>query len=238
MKDISEEQIRTTVLERIKSGRARMHSRAYFVVRAIVSLFVAFLALVVSSAVLSFIIFGIHESGELFLLGFGFSGVVTFFALFPWFLFGFDLFLIFMLEWLLQGFRFAYRFSLASVFAGVFGVSALLALALYATPLHSALQDQADQHQLPPPLGDAYENVRGQHHDQGIYRGVVTAIQGNQFVITHDDQDHDLDDGTWTVVVPPGATSSISVGERVFVFGSASGTAVYAQGEEPLAPDQ
>ena len=54
--------INNEVLERIKSGKAHMHPRAYFVAQIIVTVAVAVLALALSAFVLSFIIFSIHES--------------------------------------------------------------------------------------------------------------------------------------------------------------------------------
>jgi len=231
--DIQRE-IQKNVLERIKA--ARMHTRAYFVVRFLFTAAVALLALAVSAFVLSFIVFSVHESGEQFLLGFGLQGVATFFVLFPWLSLAADVALLFLLEWLLQGFKFGYRISLLSVFLCVLAASALLAIIVDLTPIHGALLDQADRGSLPI-VGEMYEGIRGSHEGQGIFRGTVTSVQGNDITITHNDGDHDADDGTWTVALPQGGPA-FQVGDRVYVFGSLNGQTVRAYGIEKLSPDQ
>lgn len=231
-----QQEIKDKVLERIKSGKAHMHPRAYFVAQIIVTAGVAVLALALSAFVLSFIIFSIHESGEQFLLGFGGRGVATFLMLFPWFSLIIDLAILFLLEWLLQGFKFGYRVSLLSVFFGVFILSALLAVVVDLTPIHQMLLDSADKGDLPV-VGGLYESIRDSHDSQGVFRGTITSLQGSEITITHNDGDHDADDGIRTVVLPQNAPP-LQVGDRVYVYGSGSGGQIQAYGVELLSPDQ
>jgi len=231
------QEIQQKVFERIRGGKARVHTRAYFAARIILTAAVALLALAVSTFVLSFILFSVHESGEQFLLGFGGRGVATFLALFPWLLLIADIVLLFVLEWLLQGFKWGYRFSLLSVFLTVLILSAALATLLSFTPLHRALLDRADRNDLPV-VGNMYENIRSSHGAQGVFRGTITSIRGNEIVITHDDGDHDEDDGTWTVTLPQRGVPALSIGDRVYVFGSSNGQSVEAYGIQMLSPDQ
>jgi hypothetical protein len=233
-----QQKIQQKVLERLKRGDVRMHSRAYFLVRIILAAALSLLVLILSAYVLSFIAFSIHESGEQFLLGFGARGIETFFALFPWIAILVDIVLILVLEWLLQGFKFAYRISLLLLFGIVIVVSGLIASAIALTPLHLSLLGMADRNDLPV-IGEMYESIRDSHDSQGIFRGSVTSIQDNVIVITHDDGDHDADDGTRTIILPIGySTSTLSVGDRVYVFGAATGTVIQAYGIERLSPDQ
>lgn len=229
-------QIRREVLARIASGRTHVRSRVYFVARVALTALTALIALALSTFVLSFIVFSLHESGEQFLLGFGASGVLAFLQLFPWIPLAIDLLLLVLLEWLLQGFRFGYRFSLVTVFLAVFVASALLAFALNLTPVHPALLSDADHHDLPV-IGPMYENIRGSHAGQGVYRGTVGSSSPHEFILGHDDGDHDEDDGTWTVI-PPAGSPPPPPGSRVFVFGTAHGTTIQAAGIQPLSPDQ
>jgi len=231
-----QQEIQQKVLERIKSGKVRMHPRAYFVVQIIVTLAVAVLALALSVFVLSFIIFSIHGSGEQFLLGFGSRGVATFLMLFPWVMLIIDLAIIFLLEWLLQGFKLGYRISLLSVFLGVFILSALLAVIVDLTPIHQVLLGRADEGDLPI-IGQLYESIRDSHEGQGIFRGTIVSIQGNEITITHNDGDHDADDGTRTVILPQDAPQ-LQIGDRVYVYGNGSGDQIQAYGIELLSPDQ
>jgi len=236
----SQLEIQKKVFERIRGGgAAHMHSRTYFVARIALTAAVALLTLAVSAFVLSFIVFSIHESDEQFLLGFGSRGVATFFALFPWLSLVADILLLLLLEWLLQGFKIGYRFSLLSVFIGVLAVSTVLAVVVDLTPLHKTLLDRADSGRLPVG-GEMYESIRDSHQDQGVFRGTVTSVQGSQFVITHSDGDHDADDGTQTVIVPPDVALdfSLHVGDRVYVLGSLTNGVVQARGIGVLTADQ
>jgi len=226
------------VLERLRRGDLRMRSRTYFIGRVVLAGALSLFVLLISAYVLSFIAFSIHESGEKFLLGFGVRGVETFFALFPWLATLVDVALIFILEWLLQSFKFGYRISLLLLFGVIVVTSGLVASAIALTPLHMSLLGMADRNDLPV-VGEMYEGVRGSHEGQGVFRGTITSIQGNEITITHNDGDHDADDGTRQIIVPAGySTSTLSIGGRVYVFGAATGTIIQAYGIEPLSPDQ
>ncbi len=149
-----QQKIREKVLERIKRG-VPMRSRAYFVVRAAASAVVSLLVLALSAYILSFITFSVHESGEQFLLGFGGRGLQTFFVLFPWLPTTLDIVLILFLEWLLQGFRFGYRLSLATLFGAVLVISTVAAALISATPFNGQLLGLADRGRLPI-IGQVY----------------------------------------------------------------------------------
>lgn len=225
--------IEQQVLSRI--GSVRMHSRSYFFARALVAALLGVLVLLLSALVLSFIAFSIHESGEQFLLGFGWGGLSTFVALFPWLLLALDIALVALLEWLVQGFKIGYRVSLTLLFLGACALAALIAALVNLTPLHAVLLDRADRGELPI-VGNLYENIRASHQDRGIFRGSIISIADDRIVIAHNDGDRDADDGTRTVFVPQGATSSLYVGERVYVFGTASGEEVQAYGVGEFGP--
>lgn len=236
--DTLEQRIRQKVIDRVERGGVTMRSRAYFVARAGAAIAVSVLVLLLSAYVLSFIVFSIHESGEQFLLGFGRRGVQTFFTLFPWTILGVDIASIAFLEWLLQSFKFGYRISLLALFGAIVLVSILLASTINLTPLHGDLLERADHGNLPI-IGEMYERIRDSHGDEGVFRGTIAAIQGNQITIMHDDNDHDADDGTRIVILPTGySTTTFSVGERVYVFGRAGSTTVEAYGLNRLSPDQ
>ena len=150
-----------------------------------------------------------------------------------------DIALIFFLEWLLQSFKFGYRFSLLTLFGIAVLASVLIAAAIGLTPIHSDLLGMADRGDDLPLVGNMYESVRDPHEDQGIFRGTVAAVQGDQIVITHDDGDHDADDGTRIVTLPAGySPTTFIVGERVYVLGAQGSTTVQAYGIGQLSPDQ
>src|ERR1035437_3118258 len=78
--------IKSQVLEKIQTGKTNMRPHFYFVLKVVTVVVVAFLTLLASSLLVSFIIFSLITSGKLFLLGFGARGFLMFFLLFPWLL--------------------------------------------------------------------------------------------------------------------------------------------------------
>lgn len=229
-------QIQNGVLEKIREGRVRMRPRAFFVARLTITILVATLVLVISALVISFIFFSLHESGEQFLLGFGSNGIITFLLLFPWATLLLDIVALFVLEWLLQSFKFGYRVSLLSIFLGIFVCSTVLGFLVILTPLHRTLLNQADQGALPL-IGEMYESIRDSHSDKGVFRGSIRSIQDNKIVLVHDDSDRDEDDGTRTIILPS-QYPALNVGDRVYVFGTPVGEVIQARGIQKLSPEQ
>ncbi len=214
--------IRENVLEKIKTGEIRKLPRAYFVLRIIATLFVGVLLLAGSALVASFIFFSLHESGEQFLLGFGLQGVAIFLKLFPWLFLAFDLLLVFLLEWLLQGFSFGYRIPLLNIFVSIVLASVVLGGVISLTPLHQELLHLSDKHELPI-FAPAYEHIFDSHDDDGVCRGIVASVATSTFELTHTDMDHDAStaESTFTVPIPSDISPSmLKVGQRVLVLGS------------------
>src|SRR5581483_7663950 len=222
-------------LEQIREGKVRRLPRAYFVLRVAATAFVSLLLLAIAAYLISFILFSLHESGEQFLLGYGLQGIIVFLALFPWGLLVIAVLLIFLLEWLIQGFRFAYRLPLLQAFAAIVGISVVFGFLISLTPLHPLLQQEADNDQLPL-FGPAYEQNHEHHEDVGISRGMVIATSTNSFVLKHNDQDRDNDEATYTIVIPPGSQLVVPrVGEEVVVFGTPEQGTIQAQHIEPFS---
>ena len=212
--------IKENVLTKIGHGDVRKRPRAYFMAQVIVVVAFLIVALGLLVFVLSFAIFSVHESGEQFLLGFGGRGILTFFALFPWVMAIIDVALFVLVEWLLRRFKFGYRIPVLRAVFGILVFAVLGGIIVSLTPFQATLLRMAKQNKLPF-IGEWYESIYASHSDQGVFRGTVDSIQGNEFVISHDDNDRDADDGAWTVTAPAGFDmSTIVVGERVYVAGA------------------
>lgn len=227
------------VLEKVRTGSVRMHSRAYFIARVALSVVVAGLTLVISAGIISFIAFSLHESGELFLLGLGARGIQTFLFLFPWGLLAVDIALIIFLQWLLQGFKFGYRAALLTVFFYVLLGSAALAAVINILPVHPALLQKADRGELPL-IGDMYEGIHNSHHEQGIFRGTVVTSSGPTSTIMHQDGDRDSDDGMHDVITASSTNldAPLKPGDNIYIFGTENGTEIRAEGIQHLSDDQ
>ena len=223
MTNTPDKSIQHAVLEKIRSGSVKKLPHAYFMFRVVATLLVSVLLLIISSFVISFVLFSFYVSGQQFLLGFGLEGIIVFLKLFPWGLCILDIALLFLLEWLLQGFKFAYRIPLLNIFLGIVGASILIGVLINTTPLHTLLLQRADQNNLPI-LGGAYEHIFDPHEDQGVCHGIVTSVGTTsdpaEFVIQHNDVDHDQDDGIFIVTpVPDTMLPPVHIGDRVLVFG-------------------
>ena len=225
-----EQNIQDKILKKIKEGHVHMRPRFYFVSRFIITIIVAVLSLIVSVFVISFIFFSIQESGEQFLLGFGGKGIITFFSLFPWTLLVLDIVFLFLLEWLIRGFKFVYRMSFLSIFIIIFVISTILGIFFNLSPVHGIFLDKADKGELPI-IGEIYESIHDSHADKGVFRGTIIDLYDNTIVIQHNDKDRDDDDGTQIVILPP-RYPQIKIGDTVYVFGNFVNGVIEAQGIE------
>lgn len=223
--------VRKNVLEKIRTGDVHMKSGARFVVQVAVLIVVAGLVLITSSVLASYIFFSLRVSGHQFLLGFGFAGVVLFLALFPWILSLVDIVLLFLFDWLLKRFKFGYRTPIVFLLLLTAVATIIVGFVINLTPLHSSLLIRAEDGDLPI-IGNFYENLRHPANDRGVFRGAIISINGNSFVIKHDDFDIDIDDGTRVVVAPDGfdVVSMLRVGDRVFVAGTFVNNELHAYG--------
>ncbi len=226
-----------SILEKIRKGDVKMRPKAYFILKIILVVFVSVCILVVSSLLMSFIMFSIGVSGKLFLLGFGWRGIVTFFALFPWGFSVIDVLLLFLFEWMLKQFRFAYHRPLIYMFLGSILLSFLAGFVINGFGVQDALLQQNDEHPIPV-IGSLYEHVRMPSEKKDVFQGVVSSINGNVFTIQANDYDHDADDGIRKVVAPPDDQigSSLKVGDKVFVAGDEQNGTIYAYGIKQIGP--
>jgi hypothetical protein len=218
------------VLEKIRTHRVAMRSKAYFVLRALGIALLGLISLVLATIVLSFVFISLHRSGELFLLGFGAEGIRTFFLLFPWWLMLVVLLLMLLLEYLLRTYSSGYRFSILAVFGTLVGIAAILSLLLTITPFHEGLENQA-MHGSLPFLAPAYAGLHHPHPEAGEYWGVITTVGTSTITIAHDDNDNSPDDGTSTVAIPPGTdVTQLHPGDRIYIGGHFSAGAIHAYG--------
>ncbi len=207
------------VLDQIKKGKVTMTPRFYFTLRFTALIAVSVLLFIFSSFFFSFLFFALQASGYYFLFGFGLKGFTTLIILFPWSLFLIQVLLLALIEWLLKGFSFGYKTPLAYLILGIVGISMLLGLVVYLTPLHDDFESEAKHNNLPV-LGGLYDHVRRPSHDHGIYNGTVIAISTSSIMVKIDDAG---DVATDTLVVMDSAalqlSKQVSLGQGVFIAG-------------------
>ena len=218
--------MKSRVLAEIKTGKINMRPRFYFVIQVVALIVVAFITLLISSFLVSFIIFSIVESGRMFAFGFGLRGFFIFFALFPWVLFLIEIGLIVLLQWLIKQFKFGYRTSFAVLLLVILCVSVGISIIIESTPIHPALLRRAEQKSLPI-FGVLYRGIHRPPPQDGFIRGTISAISTSSFTMI---QTIDADDGSTTaqttnVILPVPqlvgglSVSGLSVGDTVLVVG-------------------
>ncbi len=227
---LKENDIQKSVLEKIHAGSISMHSRIFFIFRAVLIGLAALLVLAGSLFALSFMFFSVHESGVRFLLEFGGQGLATFIELFPWTSLLLSLALLVALELLVRQFTSAYRFSLLRIFLWILVIGIAGGTLMAEPPPHTPLHPAAYNHQ--PPIRRSHKKQNHDSHvDRGVYRGDVTAVTESYFVISHNDTDRDSDEGSWNIVPPPNFDlHTLSVREKVYVAGRLQHGVVYAYG--------
>lgn len=231
--------ITASVLARIKGGGVSMRPRIYFILEAAGLAALALMITGITAFLANFMLFALDVEGHGSLLAFGARGLGTFVFVFPWGWLLLDLALIVLITVLVRRFRFGYRRSVLYV-AALLLLAALLAGAVLerGTSLNAFLLDDADHDRLPAPIGNLYEGIHdGPPHELGVYRGIVDVVATSSFTMSHDDFDHDGDDGTLTVWLPEGFDDSqLSVGDRVYVAGTRTSEGVAAYGVRVLGP--
>ncbi|MBV9159376.1 MAG: hypothetical protein JO019_02135 [Candidatus Kaiserbacteria bacterium] len=221
--------IRDEVLQKIRSGEVSMHSSGYLALRIGMLAFVVLAALVISVLIFNFISFTIRLSDDSQLLGFGPRGIVFFVTMFPWALLAADAILLVIAERLLRRFRFGYKNPALILFAGLAVLTLALGLLIdNATPFNDRMLERAERHHLGP-LDTMYARPHPGPPEGGVCRCVVTAI-GTSSVTAYN---ADASTSPIKIQFPQelaSATSSVYVGETIFVAGDRDGNTIYAFG--------
>src|SRR6185369_5791914 len=97
--------LKSTILEKIKKGEVEMTPKSRFVFKVVLLISLAVLIFITTVFLVSYTVFSVIVSGHLLLLGFGWKGLLTFMLLFPWTTFCIDIVLVFVLDLLLRRFK-------------------------------------------------------------------------------------------------------------------------------------
>jgi len=214
------------ILEKIKTGDVKMHSRSRFVLRLLLVVLAVVILTISAVYVLSFLFFVLRLNGFWFLPGFGLKGLIVFIRTFPWFLLLAVIAFVFTLFILVKKFSFIWRRPLIYSVAGLFLLVIFTGFLVDRTPLHQGFFRQAQENRLPlaGPLYRGYGMMKP-HNSQA---GTVTAINENGFkLISPAGQEFNVQ---ITVQTHFPFDSDIEVGDNVFVMGEKTGETIKAFG--------
>ncbi len=233
--------IKNQILNKIKSGEVNMKPKYYFVLKLILLGLTIFLTFVLSSIIVSYVLFSIKVSGQFFLLGFGAKGFYRFIMALPWLILFVDVALILFLDWLLKSFRFGYNSPVLFLFIGTLASITLFGSLINFTSFHKGLLQMAERKNLPI-AGGFYVGLRKSHGNQGMFRGEVISIEGTTtFYMKYNDYDLNADDMAVEVFLPDNAnvySLSLSPGDEIFIAGDKIAGGIRAYGMRKLTDNQ
>jgi hypothetical protein len=217
------------VIERIKSGKAKMRPRSYFIVQAVLVIIAAVLLFVLILFFITFMVFALEQNGGFFAIGFGLTGWGAFFRSLPWTVLLLSLALILILWILLRRYAIVYQQPFLYTLLILVAALSLAGFFLSAVSLHGGILQYASENQIPFVSG-VYEYETAP--TRGIYRGEVLLLIANGFVL------EGALGHTSTVFMAPGAGSelaSIGPGEYVLIFGNiVASSTIEASGLEKI----
>jgi hypothetical protein len=223
MKNDSDEIINT-----IKSGEAKMHSRAYFAAQAALVVLGAVLLFLLILFLATFIVFAMQEDGGFFAINFGPVGWGVFFTSFPWIMLLLSLALVLILWILLRRYSLVYHQPFLYVLLVLIVTISLSYLFIPASSIHGGIYRYLSRNPIPLVSG-VYDFETTPVSD--VYRGQVVTISTSSFILANDFG------RTSTVLVSPG--NNINPGSYVIVFGHRVATAtIQASGMETIVDYQ
>jgi hypothetical protein len=232
--------IKNQILEKIKSGEVNMKPKYYFIIKLVALALTVFLTFILSTMLVSYVIFSIKISGQFFLLGFGAKGLYHFFIALPWFILGIDVLLIFFLDWLLKSFKFGYNSSVMFLFVVTLVSITVLASLINSTSFHRDMMLRAEGRGLPI-AGGFYNDLRRSHKSQGLFRGEIMSIEGTStFYIRYVDQNSNVDGDTAKIVVPNSIdifSLGAMIGDTVYIAGDSINGEIHAYGIRKLTSE-
>jgi len=207
--------IKSSVLEKIKSGQAAMKPKWHFMLKAVLVSVGVVIFILLSLLIVSLIIFVLHDNGTWFVPVFGMRGVGRFIVSIPWLLVLACIVFIVVLEVLVRKYSFAYRKPLLYSTIGIIFFVVIGGVGVFATHMHDRFSRLAIERQLPF-AGPMYRGFRDQRPPD-VYPGVVKEVGADGFLIQN------RSNGTFKVVVTRATRfpfgSEIVVGDKIVVMG-------------------
>lgn len=207
--------IKDEVLERIKSGQAKMRPRWHFVLKTalLVAGVVGFTLALLYLA--SFIIFILRLSGVWFAPAFGLRGIGIFLVSLPWLLIAAVLIFALILEVLVKHYSFAYRKPLLYSLAGIVLLVVLSSFAFGRLGIHQGIWRYSREKPLPV-AGPLYRGW-GMPNLSGVHAGMIDEMVEEGFRLIN------LRDEELKVIVSPQTRFpygfDLEAGDNVMILG-------------------
>jgi MFS family permease len=233
MDETSEEQRQQDIINKIKSGKVEMHSKAYLVWRN--TFWILAICLLAAAAVffLSFLVFIIRVNHLWDLPDFGYHGLREFLTFFPWLFVPAILLFTWLVERFVRQHSFAYRVPV--LYVGLVSMVLVISasFAVLATPLHLRLYESAEGEHLPV-VGYMYRFFGGMHPDDYYVGQVQTVKDDDCLLLTQQGFPVNIITNPHTQLF--GATS-LNPGDTIEVVGEERGNIVEASEIREISPE-
>lgn len=230
MPNTSQSKFCDQVLEKISSGKAKMRSKSYFILRTTLFLFEILFVSFLLVYLISFIFFLLHETGIWFAPSFGLRGVQIFLTSLPWVFIFFIFLIIIFLEILLKRYTMVYKHPFLYSMFIIFLMSLLFGALLANTSLHRNFLRQAEKGELPL-VGSFYRGFCGKRFSE-VHPGRVVDFTQNVICIQNKNGD------IVAVFIEPNTKfpvgRHIQKGDHVVIMGNREQNHILAMGIRPV----
>lgn len=224
--------IKETIIDKIKAGEVSMQPRWHFVLKTILMLVSVVLVGIIAVYLLSFVMFVFHKTGISFATEFGLRGLTFAVVSSPWLIISLALAFVLLLYILVTQYAFSYRKPFVFTMLGVAAFVLIVSSAIQMTTFHNRVGKFADDRGIPG-IAPFYRAIDG-GRPEGMHVGTISEVSDDGFKMKDED-------GTeWTVSITddtrqrPGTVYAVE--DKVIVFGDADGQTITAFGIK-IAPD-
>jgi hypothetical protein len=216
--------IQEKIISAIKAGEVVMRPKWHFVLQGVLVCVGGIIAIIVLVYLMSLIMFGLRETGLMFIPGFGLQGTVVFLKSLPWILIILVGIFLIILEILVQRYAFAYKTPLLVVSAVIVLVAGVGGWAVARTPLHHMMIGRMSEFGIPV-LGGAYRNIEYPAFKE-MHSGRIIVMTPRGFDIENPHRE------VMMVVITPETKIfrrvQFHVGDRVVIMGHRDGSQIEA----------
>lgn len=173
--------VKDTVLNKIKNGEVAMRPRWHFVLKSALALIGMFIITLWLIYLVSFIVFALVASGVVIIPTFGFNGLVEFLLALPWLLILVATMFVILLEILVNKYSFGYRKPLLYTLFGVIGLTVFGTFIVSISGIHNMAMQRSIESRLPL-VGGVYRGYGIPLHEN-IHIGEIESINERGFIL-------------------------------------------------------
>ncbi|HOK17614.1 MAG TPA: hypothetical protein PL164_02610 [Candidatus Paceibacterota bacterium] len=178
-------QEKSTALEKIKSGKVKMHSKLYFVLKTLLWAIGAVLIFIASVYLVNLLFLVLHKSGLWLLPTFGPKGMKVFLSNFPWILLLIVLIFVALLEILIRRFSVAYKRPMIYSILAILVLISLIGFLIQKSSFNEHILKQVEKGHLP--ITNRFYNRYGMQRPENVYFGVVIKINNDKSFFIKED---------------------------------------------------